>query len=130
MAALTPRQLAAVLIELTAEKTKAEADKAVTAFVTYLAEEGLLVKWREIERELHTEWKKKFGASQVTVVSAHALTKEARKALEDVAPGADIVERTDPRLMAGAVVRIDDRRIDGSLAGRIARLQKELQTTV
>ncbi len=129
MAAPTPRQLAAVLVDATHDKTPNEVNDVVAAFVALLAQRRLLPLWRAVERELHAVWKARYGASQVTIVSAHALTDLARQTIAAAAPGADISERVDPRLMAGAVVRIDDRRIDGSLAGRIARLQKALQTS-
>ncbi|MCR4312578.1 MAG: F0F1 ATP synthase subunit delta [Candidatus Uhrbacteria bacterium] len=126
MAALTPKQLATVLVNLVEGKSKADAEKIVVEYANYLADNDLLTKWREIEREVPNAWRKVFGAAQVTVVSAHPLTAAARKMLEEIAPGADIVERVDQRVMAGAVVRIDDRRIDGSLAGRISKLKQEL----
>lgn len=122
----TPRQLAEVVVDHIAPLTKAEAGKAMKAFVELLAEHGQLVKWREIERQIHDVWRQRYGASTITVVSAHELTDKARKELERMAPGADIVERVDERLMAGAVIRIDDRRIDGSLAGRLAKLKQAL----
>jgi F0F1-type ATP synthase delta subunit len=122
----TPRQLAALIVDHIAPLTKPEAAKAMKGFVALLAEQGLLVKWREIEREIHEVWRLRFGASTVTVVSAHELTQKMRDELEKAAPGADLVERVDERLMAGAVIRIDDRRIDGSMAGRLARLKQQL----
>ena len=124
--AQTPRQLAALIVDHIVPLTKPESAKAMKAFVGLLAEQGLLVKWREIERQIHEVWKQRFGASMVTVVSAHELTQKVRDELEKIAPGADIVERVDERLMAGAVIRIDDRRIDGSMAGRIGRLKQQL----
>ncbi|KKW30280.1 MAG: hypothetical protein UY72_C0016G0013 [Candidatus Uhrbacteria bacterium GW2011_GWD2_52_7] len=127
MAALTAKQLATVLVNLIEGKSKADAEKVMTEFAKYLHENGLLTKWREIERELANAWRKKFGASQITVLSAHPLTASARKALEELAPGADMVERVDERVMAGAIIRIDDRRIDGSLAGRISKLKQTLE---
>lgn len=107
-------------------KSPSDGEKIVAEFAKYLALNGLLVKWREIEREIGSAWKRRFGVSQVTVVSAHPLTAAARKALEAASHGADIAERVDERVMAGAVIRIDDRRIDGTLAGRISRLKHEL----
>ncbi len=127
MAALTAKQLATVIVNLVEGKSSSDATKVIAEFAAYLHEHGLLTKWREIERELPNAWRKKFGASQITVLSAHPLTPSARKALEGLAPGADMLERVDERVMAGAVIRIDDRRIDGSLAGRISKLKQTLE---
>lgn len=126
MPKLTPRAVAELIVDHTHDLAKADIPKAMKEIVAMLGSMGLMTKWRDIEREIHGAWKRKFGASTVTVLSAHPLTDAARKQLEAIAPGADLVERVDERLMAGAVIRIDDRRIDGSMAGRLTRLKQQL----
>ncbi len=126
MPKLTPRHLATVLVDQCVDVTRAELVKIIDAFVGELAERGMMHKWRDVEREIHGAWKRKFGAANVTIVSAHPLTVAMRKAIEANAPGADITERIDERLMGGAVIRIDDRRIDASVAGILQRLKQSL----
>ena len=128
MAKLTPRHLATVLVDECVDATRAELVKIIDAFVGELAARGMMHKWRDVEREIHGAWKRKFGAANVTVVSAHPLTVAMRKAIEANAPGADITERIDERLMGGAVIRIDDRRIDASVAGILQRLKQSLDS--
>ncbi len=110
--------------------TRAELVKIVKAFVDELAARGWTHQWRDIEREVHGAWKRKYGAASVTIVSAHPLAATLRKSIETAAPGADIVERVDERLMGGAVVRIDDRRIDASVAGTLQRLKLHLEKSL
>lgn len=127
MAKTNSRKLADLLVEQCEDVTRAELVKIMTAFVSELAARGWMHQWREIERELHGAWKRKYGAVSVTVVSAHPLAASLRKSIEAAAPGADIVERVDERLMGGAVIRIDDRRIDASVAGSLQRLKLHLE---
>lgn len=126
MQRISNRKLADLLVEHAAEKPRAEMTKVIQSFVKELAALGLMHQWRNIEHELHGAWKRKFGAANITVVSAHGITATARRMLEELAPGADLVERVDERLMGGAIVRIDDRRIDGSLMGALQRLKQTL----
>lgn len=130
MPKLTPRHLATVLVDQCVDVTRAELVKIIDAFVGELAARGMMHKWRDVEREIHGAWKRKFGAASVTIVSAHPLTVAMRKAIEANAPGADITERIDERLMGGAVMRIDDRRIDASVAGTLQRLKVHLEKSL
>jgi len=94
--------------------------------VKFLADKKLLGRVRDLEKEIGEAWKAKFGASKVTIVSAHPLTKKARLEIEEFAKGAELIERVDERLMGGAVIRADERRIDGSLIGSLQRLKNAL----
>lgn len=118
--------LAKSIVEELHEKKPAEIEKEMTKIVGFLKDQGLLNRWRELEKEINAAWKMKFGASKVTILSAHALSKEAKKMLEDSLRGAELIERVDERLMGGAVIRVDDRRLDGSIVGALQRLKNTL----
>ncbi len=126
MSKISSKHLATVLVDECEDVTRAELVKIIDAFVGELAARGIMHQWREIEREIHGAWRRKFGAANVTIVSAHPLTVGMRKAIESSAPGADITERIDERLMGGAILRVDDRRIDASVAGILQRLKQSL----
>ncbi|MFA6018278.1 MAG: F0F1 ATP synthase subunit delta [Patescibacteria group bacterium] len=130
MAGFTNRQLADLLVKECAGLPRSELVKTMKSFVEELAHRGWICRWREIEHEIHGAWKRKFGAANVTIVSAHALAPSLRKSIEEATPGADIVERVDERLMGGAVIRIDDRRIDASVAGTLQRLKQCLEKSL
>ena len=100
--------------------------KTVKEFVQFLSDEKLMGSWREIEREIHQTWKEKYGASKVTIFSAHEFTDDANKIISDLIKGADVFQKVDDRLIGGAVIRIDDQRIDGSTAGALRRLKATL----
>ncbi len=127
---MTSRKLADLLVKQCEDVTRGELVKIMNAFVAELAARGWVHLWRDIERELHGAWKRKYGAANVTIVSAHPLAISLRKTIETSAPGADVVERVDERLMGGAVIRIDDRRIDASVAGSLQRLKLHLEKSL
>jgi F0F1-type ATP synthase delta subunit len=118
--------LAKGIVEELGEKKPAEVGKEMKAIVEMLSQEGLIGRWRELEKEIHLAWKEKYGVSKMTIMSAHALSKEARTALEKAVAGAELVEMVDERLMGGAILRVDDRRIDGSILGGLQRLKNTL----
>ena len=120
------KPLARSIVEQLGELKPAEIEKEMIKIVALLKEQSLLSRWRELEKEIHQAWRNKFGASKVTVLSAHELSKGARKQLEDSVKGAELIERVDERLMGGAVIRIDDRRLDGSIIGALQRLKNTL----
>lgn len=120
------RGVATVIVELMADKTEAQLKELMPEVIAYLAERNLLNRWRDVEQEIHEVWRKKFGVSRVTVAAAHPLTKEVKTQLEKVVQGADLTVIVDERLMGGAVVRIDERRIDGSVLGALTRLKQTL----
>jgi len=117
------KKFARALVEAMEGKSAKEIEKIAADFVSYLSEARLLVYWRDIARSLDSVWKEKYGVASVTVTSAHPLSEKARKALEKANPGADISETVDSELIGGAIVRIDDRIIDGSVLGTLNSLK-------
>ncbi|MEK9155394.1 MAG: F0F1 ATP synthase subunit delta [Patescibacteria group bacterium] len=126
MAKLTPKFIAQTLVNHASVVSKAELPKLMKEFVVDLNARGLIHRWRDIEREIHGAWRRKFGAANVTVVSTHPMTRSLMNQVEAIAPGAEVTERIDERLMGGAIIRVDDRRIDGSVAGMLQRLKQNL----
>jgi F0F1-type ATP synthase delta subunit len=121
------KQLARILIDQLEEATEAQTKKIISEFISLVDKNRLIKSWRVLQTAIHGAWKDKYGASMITVVTAHDLLSSSRKALEKLAPGADLIEKVDPRLIAGAIVRIDDKKIDGSVAGNLRRLKQALE---
>ena len=113
-------------MNLSADKTGADLEATAAAFVKFLADEGLIHKSRELLRALDRAWQKKFGAANVSIATAHPLSPSAFKALEAVVHGADITQTVDPSLIGGARIRVDDRLLDGSIAGALKQLHHTL----
>ncbi len=122
------KQLARLLVDQLDGATPAQTKSILAEFVSLVEKHRLIKSWRVLQNYIHTAWKEKYGASQVTVITAHELAASSRKALEKIAPGADFIERVYPRLIAGAIVRIDDQKIDGSTAGQLRRLKQQLES--
>ena len=120
------KTIARVLVDQLEDVSYENVPDVMKEFVKYLADNKLLGSWREIETCIHKAWKEKYGASKITVVSAHPLTESANAEIEKIAKGADIERRVNERLIGGSIIRIDDKRIDGSIAGMLQKLKMTL----
>lgn len=120
------KKITNVLLDHIERASENEIPRIMKDFVAYLDQEKLLGAWREIEQMIHALWKEKYGVSKITILSAHPLTETAEKEIQKLANGADIERRVDERLIGGAIIRIDDKRIDSSMAGSLQRLKMTL----
>ncbi|MBU0614440.1 F0F1 ATP synthase subunit delta [Patescibacteria group bacterium] len=120
------KELASILIDRCFEASEEDLNDIVKVFVEELSKTGFVQNWQEIIESVDDAWKKKFGISKVTIVSAHPLTQELQKHIDKIAKGADLLQKVDERLMGGAVLRIDDTRIDGTITGKLRRLKMKL----
>ena len=80
---------------------------------------------------MRVEFRDKLGIAVADVTSAEELgetqIEELRKKLESVTGKQVSLRRhRDPSLIGGVVVRIGDRRIDGSIKGRLEAMTAEL----
>lgn len=118
------KQFAIALIE-TAEQNN---DPSATAksLVALLAQRGELNKAREIINAVEQVWKEKYGAATVTIHSAYGLSDAFKNRLSELAPGAELREYIESSLIGGARVRVDDRVVDGTVAGHLEQLRYHL----
>lgn len=123
---VTAKQYARAFVETVHGANAKQLSEASAQFVKTVAEHGDLHRMSDIVRNVDAAWKEKFGAANVHVTTAHPLSKELRISLEQLAQGATIHETVDPELIGGARIRIDDRLIDGSVAGKLAALKNAL----
>lgn len=103
----------------------------VRNFIAVLINYDRLHFFDEILRGFRHEMNRRLGISEVEVTTAHRLDDTERSALE-----AQIAALTksrivasfheDPTLMGGAIVRIGSTVYDGSVRGRLDRLEEEL----
>ncbi|MDQ5952560.1 MAG: hypothetical protein QG626_689 [Patescibacteria group bacterium] len=120
------RGLARVIVAEAEGKTPAQLELFMKETIAYLAERGMLGRWRDLERDIHEAWKEKFGVSKITIATAHPLTGKTKTILQELAQGAELQEVVDERLMGGALIRMDERRIDGTVLGSLTRLKQAL----
>ena len=103
----------------------------VRNFIAVLINHGRLHIYDEILREFRHEMNRRLGFSEVEVTTAHKLDDAARTALEAQISGLTNSRilasfHEDPSLMGGAIVRIGSTVYDGSIRGRLDRLEEEL----
>lgn len=122
--------IADVVVQESEGKTKPQIASMMKDLVRFLTAQRTVVKWREFERAIDGAWARRFGTANVTIVSSHPLSAAARKAIDDQANGADVKAIVDERLIGGAVVRMDNRRIDGSITGALMRLKNVMYSEV
>lgn len=91
-------------------------DQTARAFVEVFAKRGELSKIRDVIRRLTTV---------VVAESAYPLKPAVRKSIETVTDG-HVHEIVRPELIGGLKLRVDDRVLDGTIAGQLTRLRKKL----
>lgn len=126
MKKIDAKKFAQAFVEAADGQGVKEVEKIAAQFVSYLAKNRLLIHWREIVRRIDGVWREKYGVANVSVKSAHSLSEKSRRALEKLAQGAEISETVDPELIGGAIIRVDDRIIDGSVLGALNNLKQVL----
>ena len=73
-------------------------------------------------------WKKKYGISQVEIITPTPFPKDEQNHLTDLIKGADMQMKVDPTLIGGTIIRVDDRLIDASVRGRLERMKQMMMT--
>lgn len=113
----------------------ADADPLVRNLLYTLAQHGDLGLLGEITAALHARVRQaEAGPIPVEVVTAIALTAEQRATLETrlaAQYGATLnyAYRVDPAILGGMIVRVGDKLMDGSVAGKLAALKQALGVT-
>jgi F-type H+-transporting ATPase subunit delta len=88
---------------------------------------GRLQLVRAVASTYRAQWLRLKGRVEVSVTTAVPLSDELRAKLHDAAnratgKTAQILERVDPALLGGMVVRVGDQKLDRSVATEVARL--------
>ncbi|HLD17963.1 MAG TPA: F0F1 ATP synthase subunit delta [Patescibacteria group bacterium] len=122
----TPRQWARAYIQAAEGIPPSDLPTLALALAQLLKERGDLSRTSEIVRALSGVWKEQYGAADVDIISAHPLSEKAREAIASAIPTASLHETVDPALIGGAVVRVDDRRMDGSVSGALRSVRDSL----
>ncbi len=81
--------------------------------------------------EEQLEWAKRAGAMTAVVTTALPLSADEQETVannlaEHLGERPELVFRVDPSILGGLVIKIGDRLIDGSVAGKLAALQERL----
>ncbi|OGL66461.1 hypothetical protein A2856_02095 [Candidatus Uhrbacteria bacterium RIFCSPHIGHO2_01_FULL_63_20] len=127
---LRTKQLSAALVAAAEGKEGKALDETVRAFLGWMKDNGHLSRIREVIRGVDAAWRERYGVSSVTVESAHPLSAKVKQAVTKLSKGADVAFVTNPALIGGARVRVDDRVIDNTVLGRANRLKQTLMERI
>ena len=122
--AFPAKQLARGLLEEV--KVAEDLDTVIEAFIDYLHKENNLSKWREVARALDQVWKEEYGVANVEITTAHELSKTVQDKISEKMHGASVSVAVDSTRIGGASVRIDDRIVDGTIAGHLKALKQTM----
>lgn len=113
---VTVKQLTNALLATSEGKSGKKLEENARSFVEVLAKRGELGRVRDVVRRLTTT---------VVAETAFPLKPAQRKSIQD-ATGAILEEIVDPALIGGLRLRINDRIIDGTVAGQLEQLKRTL----
>jgi F-type H+-transporting ATPase subunit delta len=119
------------LYRATAGLEEKDAKRAVARFVDLLAGRRELQLAPDVIAAFEAEARKAEGVRDVSVATAEDLTADRKRSLTAAFKKAldadvEIAWKTDPALIAGAVIRYDDVLLDASVKGSLDRLKKSL----
>lgn len=77
-------------------------------------------------RILERVWGEMFGPQAVSLVTAHRIPPALKEKISEILSSAEVRAVIDPRLIGGAVLRVDDRILDSSVMGTLERMKKVL----
>ncbi len=123
---VSPKKLARLFVDSVENASPEQLEQASAELVSWLHARGEMKKVRFVAQAIERVWKDKYGLSMLTITTAHPLTEPMQKAVHKLAFGADVRTQTDPSLIGGAKLRIDDRIIDGTLKGALEQLNASL----
>ena len=128
---VTARQYATVLYEATHGLKGAACTEAVEGFVRLLAAKNALRKIEKIIVDFEHYYNQLEGIVPVSVVSAAALTDAERQRITQALTQAtdkkiELVERLDPSLIGGIVIKIGDTVIDNSFKKHLQLVRNTL----
>ena len=111
--------------------TRLQMSGEVRNFIAVLIRHDRLHFFDEIAQEFRREMNRRLGISEVEVTTAHKLDDASRASLEAQIAGLTksriaATFQEDPALMGGVIVRLGSTVYDGSIRGRLDRLEQEL----
>jgi len=126
-------QYASALYESAKGKSQREIDEIVANFVKILAKNNQIKSSESIAGKFNEIWNKKEGIVEAEVVSREKLNSGTKKEIERYiekkykAEKVEIKEKINPEVVGGAVIRVGDEVIDGSVSGQLKKLKSSLR---
>lgn len=123
---LTPKIYARALWDAICATPETHHDKLVKRFGERLARERRVAWGKAITQELQLLAQKEQGGGAV-LETARPVPQELVRMLAHTAHTPAVLTRINPSLLAGAVVRMGDVRVDGSLSRQLLRLAEVMR---
>lgn len=126
------RQYATALYESLEAAKPAETATAISGFVKLLVKNNDLKRATDVIAEFERLWNERNGVVEVEARSANELGKEAMELVSsfvaDTTGAKEVRLKTavDKELLAGLVLRMGDKVLDGSLKTKIKQLKEEI----
>ncbi len=127
----TPKQYAQALLETLESTSPSDIDKVLDNFTQVLVENNDLKLFEEISAEYEKVNLAAQGISPVKVSSAHNLNSDNEQAIIEILnkliQGKPALRKSrDENLIGGAIIEVDDVRIDASVRNSLGQLKKEI----
>ncbi len=110
-------------------------EKYLSNFIKLLCEKGLLGEFEGCVNAYTKRFNADHNIAEAVVTSAVALTDAQLKALGEKLEKTSgkkirLITKLDPRVLAGIRVEIDGMQLDGTVAGRMSRMDKTLNEII
>lgn len=127
MKKLLPRQFAVVLYELTAGKKGTDLEAAVSEFALFLRERQSMKLLPYITKEFNSYSKEQDGIRVGTMTTARELEAKEKKEVEKLlGEKAEMEINVDETLIGGAVLKLGNTILDGSIKAQLSKLRSQL----
>jgi len=129
---LSSSQYAQALYQLTKNKPENEVDVTIEEFVNNLRQNGLIGKANEIIKKFIEIYNKENGILQAKIITARELNEEMIEKIKDKlkeeyqAEKIELETMIDKKLKGGIKIIVGEDILDGSIAGRLAKLKNSL----
>ena len=129
---ISTSQYAQTLLELTENKSQEEISAIVKKFAEVLKNDGQLKNAGKIMEKFSEIYNAKHGIVEAEVISARELSSEQVYQMEIFVKekydgnAVEIRNIVDEKIKGGVVIKVGDEVLDGSVAGKLKKLKKEL----
>lgn len=108
----------------------ASVSRMSSAFFEILTRKGRESHLAGIAKEFVAQYKKSKGIESATVISAVALDDNLRKQVQELVRAGgksevELVEKVDPKLIGGFVLRMGDKQYDASVSSELRKLTRD-----
>ncbi len=107
-------------------------DNLTLSFFDIICQKNREILLYSIAKEFHRQYNAVNGVEFAKVTTSVALTNELRTQFNKVVmevsgkPSVELVEEVNPDIIGGFILNVGDRRIDGSVVGKLNRIKRKL----